>query len=306
MVRQIISQKFFSINGNIIGVVLINSQFKKIKTNHQLLTKLIRFGIKNHIDSIGVLKRNNFNNYSLETFEPNSSQQNNQSLWSNTCGNALIAVNRFLQTKNSKLKKIYIKTNSGIKEIINDSHQTTINLGILSFSKSLNQYQKKIINSITNNYEKVDKDIYFGYLSNEKNKIGEPHLMIESKHIRLIRLIKLSNYALKFGPKITNDNCFFKKGINTNIVSIKSINKHRKIIKYYIVTYERNLGDSPKKCITGSCGTGALTTFGFILKKYNLEGDWKGYVISKKGTTCVKNIKNDFFLIDYKDKLEFN
>lgn len=292
---QIIFSKVFSINGNKIGIVLTESSFKTIKKNLDLQKEIIQFNKEKNLDSIGILKKHNSTNYSLKIFEPNSSQTDNQSAWSNTCGNALIAVNKFLKNHVNNSQKFFIKTDSGIKKIINQQKQSIIDMGKLFLIEKFNSCQQKEIDLILNTKSKIYSDIWFGYLSNRDDKRGEPHLMLEIKDMNLTRLY---TYALSHGPKFTNNKLLFKNGINTNIVSILSIDKKLKKIKYYIVTYERNLGLIPEKCITGSCGTGALTTFAFLIKKYHLKGNWDGYVISKNGTTNVRVINNNLFLID--------
>lgn len=295
---QIISFQSFSINGNKIGIVLTENNFQTIKNNHSFLKKITQLGKKNRLDSIGVLKTNNSTNYSLKIFEPNSSPDNNQSCWSNTCGNGLIAVNRFIRKKMgiNNPQTIYINTDSGTKEIISSPKQTTINMGKLYLYPDLNSSQRRETNFILSKEPEVCSDIWHGYLSNNKNKKGEPHLMVEMKHMNLSQLY---SRILNLGPKVTNNPSLYKNGINTNIVSVISINQKQKNIKFYIMTYERNLGNIPSKCVTGSCGTGSVTTFAFLLKKYHLMGNWGGFAISKQGTTYTQSKNNEFFLLDY-------
>lgn len=306
----------YSATGNIIGVAYYPGLFdiQKFIDNIDLRKNLKALAITNNCDSVMILVRTqDISTLKMVVFEPNC---DNLGTFSTMCGNGVRAIAEYVQEYfGFSSWPLSLITQSGILEIekISDNSYQVLMGSIVTNKSALCSYVNP--QYFLENSELIDVQIPKNLLqklntlpfssrgsvcsigfSTSENDIakadGEPHMMIELKKSLVKTLEDLRDVAEKYGSIICNNRNIFPLGININFV----ISDEKNCGSFLVTTFERNLGDDPKKSVTQACGTGCT----FVGSEQIRKSKFNRAVINCIGGELIVEKNNNLFYLSGK------
>lgn len=306
--------KTYSATGNIIGIAYYPdlSTIEKFVASRQMRRRLKQLGIAHGCDSIMVLVKDLYDTEIIHTvvFEPNN--ETSLGIISTMCGNGVRALAAYAEKYMTVQKwPLKVVTQSGTLEIQKLDDQTyRVLMGTLfTDTDSLKRYVSTGLFTDAPILTDVPLPQTFarelplpfaagrpvcsiGFTSTQADASradGEPHMIIELGGSSVGRVESLQKIAKQYGPLICKNRTFFPSEINVNFVAHNPI-KPDSVLN---CTFERNLGNDAKKCVTQACGTGSTVVAAERMRKTGLS---KISVRCLGGKLHIERLNNLFYL----------